>query len=107
MVKLAKATINGAQWRRQLNLNYFLEINHYYAGWLLGADPELFQLSNVGGAIMNSLMKIRPNDIQLEEDESGSDLTTFRHPKSQILSHNQQPNKCHLQCTWSCVHKRT
>jgi hypothetical protein len=75
MVKLAKVTINGAQRRTQLNHNYFLEINHYYAGWLSGADLEVFQLSHVGGAIMNSLMKIKPNDIQLEEDESGSNLT--------------------------------
>jgi hypothetical protein len=36
---------------------------------LCRADPEVFQLSDVGGAIMNSLMKIRPNDIQLEEDK--------------------------------------
>jgi hypothetical protein len=49
MVKLAKATINGAQWRMQLKLNYFPEINHNYAGWLSGADLEVFQLSNVGG----------------------------------------------------------
>jgi hypothetical protein len=75
MIKLAKSTINDARWRTQLNLNYFPEINHYYAGWLSGADPEVFQLSDVGGAIMNSLMKISPNNIQLEEDESGSDLT--------------------------------
>jgi hypothetical protein len=72
MVKLAKATINDAWWR---SVNYFPEINHYYAGWLSGADPEVFQLSDVGGAIMNSLMKIRSDDIPLEEDESGSDLT--------------------------------
>jgi hypothetical protein len=75
MIKLTKATINDAWWRTQLNLNYFLEINHHYAGWLLGAGPEVFQLSYVGGAIKNSLMKIRPNNILLEEDESGSNLT--------------------------------
>jgi hypothetical protein len=75
MIKLAKATINDAQWRTQLNLNYFPEINNYYAGWLSGADLEVFQLSDVGGAIMKSLMKVSPNNIQLEEDESGSDLT--------------------------------
>jgi hypothetical protein len=75
MIKLAKATINGAQWRTQLNLNYFPEINYHYAGWLSGADPEVFQLSDVGGAIMHSLGRIKPNNIQLEEDESGSDLT--------------------------------
>jgi hypothetical protein len=75
MVKLAKVTINGAQWWTQLNLNFFPEINHYYAVWLSGADLEVFQLSDVGGAIIHSLGKIKPTDIQLEEDESGSDLT--------------------------------
>jgi hypothetical protein len=36
LTKLAKATINGKQWRTMLNLNYFPEINYYYAWSSLG-----------------------------------------------------------------------
>jgi hypothetical protein len=52
-----------------------------------GADPEVFELSDVGGAIMNSLMKSKPNDIQVEEDESGSNLT----PLSNIQTARYSP----------------
>jgi hypothetical protein len=100
MIKLAKATINGAQWRTQLNLNYFPEINYYYAGWLSGADPEVFQLSNVGGAIMHSLRKIKPNEIPLEEDESGSNLTLlFDIQTARYSATTNSQTKCLHQCT--------
>jgi hypothetical protein len=48
LLKLAKATINEAQWRITININYFDEINFYFAGWLSGADPKVLQLTDVG-----------------------------------------------------------
>jgi hypothetical protein len=39
LLKLTKATINEAQWHITININYFDEINFYFAGWLSGANP--------------------------------------------------------------------
>jgi hypothetical protein len=73
LLKLAKSTINKAQWRITININYFDEINFYFAGWLSGADPEVLQLTDVGNAINKSMEKMNPGAIKIEEDEQGSD----------------------------------
>jgi hypothetical protein len=75
LLKLAKATINEANWRITINSNYFDEINFYFAGWLSGADPEVFQLTDVGNAINRSMQILNPSIIKIEEDEHGCDPT--------------------------------
>jgi hypothetical protein len=75
LLKLAKATINRAQWRITINVNYFDEINVFFAGWLSGADPEVLQLTDVGNAINRNIVLLNPEKIKLEEDEQGSDHT--------------------------------
>jgi hypothetical protein len=59
LLKLAKATINKAQWHITINMNQFDEINYYFAGWLSGADPEVLQLTDVGNAINNSMSLLK------------------------------------------------
>jgi hypothetical protein len=54
-------------------MNYFDEINFYFARWLSGADPEVLQLTDVGNAINNSMVLLKPAKIKIEEDEQGSD----------------------------------
>jgi hypothetical protein len=75
LLKLAKATINRAQWRFTINFNYFNEINFYFAGWLSGADPEVLQITDVGNAINKSMIKIKPTIIKIKEDKQGCDFT--------------------------------
>jgi hypothetical protein len=75
LLKLAKATINKAQWRITINVNYFDEINFYFAGWLSGADPEVLQLTDVGNAINNNMALLNLAKIKIEQDEQGSDHT--------------------------------
>jgi hypothetical protein len=57
LIELTKATINSTQWQTMLNTNYFPGINHYYAGWLSGADPKVLQHSDVGSSTLQSLEK--------------------------------------------------
>jgi hypothetical protein len=77
LLKLAKATINEAQWHITINMNYFGEINFYFAGWLSGADPKVLQLTqDVGNAINNSMVLLKPAKIKVKEDEQGSDHTS-------------------------------
>jgi hypothetical protein len=75
LLKLAKATINEAQWRITINVNYFDEINFYFAGWLSGADPEVLQLTDVGNAINSNMTLLNPAKIKVEQDEQGCDHT--------------------------------
>jgi hypothetical protein len=58
-----------------ININYFNEINFYSAGWLSGADPEVLQFTDVGNAINNSMVLLKPAKIKIKEDEQGSDHT--------------------------------
>jgi hypothetical protein len=75
LLKLAKATINKAQWRITINMNYFDEINFYFAGWLSGADPEVLQLTDVGNAINNNMALLNPAKIKIKQDELGCNHT--------------------------------
>jgi hypothetical protein len=75
LLKLTKATINKAQWRIAINMNYFDKINYYFAGWISGADPEVLQLTDVGNATNNSMSLLKPEKIKIKEDEQGSDHT--------------------------------
>jgi hypothetical protein len=75
LLKLTKATINEAKWSVMININYFNEINFYFAGWLSGADPEVLQLTDVGNAINKSMQEIKPSGIKIKEDEQGCDPT--------------------------------
>jgi hypothetical protein len=77
LLKLAKATINKANWRVTINIYYFDEINFYFARWLSGADPKVLQLTDVGNAINKSMQEIKPSGIKIEEDEQGCDPTRF------------------------------
>jgi hypothetical protein len=65
-------TINRCQWHITININYFAKINYYFAGWLLGADTEVLQLTDVGNAIRKGMEKRKPEGIKVEEDELGS-----------------------------------
>jgi hypothetical protein len=73
LLKSIKWTLNDEEWRITINQNYFPEINYYYAGWLSGADPEVLQLLDIGGAINQVMKAINPANIKIEEDETGSD----------------------------------
>jgi hypothetical protein len=59
-------TINKAQWRIMINMNYFNEINFYFAGWLSGADPEVLQLTDVANMINNSMVLLKPAKIKIK-----------------------------------------
>jgi hypothetical protein len=76
LLKLAKATINEAQWCITINLNYFDEINFYFAGWLSGANPEVLQLTDVGNAINKSMAKSSQSQSRLKQT-NGSSLPRF------------------------------
>jgi hypothetical protein len=75
LLKLSKATINETKWCVTININYFDEINFYFAGCLSGADPEVLQLTDVGNAINKSMQEIKPSGIKITEDEQGCDPT--------------------------------
>jgi hypothetical protein len=75
LLKLAKVTINKAQWRITINMNYFDEINFYFVGWLSGADPEVLQLTDVDNAINNNMALLNLAKIMIEQDELGCDHT--------------------------------
>jgi hypothetical protein len=66
LLKLTKATINEANWRIMININYFDKINFYFARWLSGADPEVLQLIDVGNAINWSMQTLNPSSIKIE-----------------------------------------
>jgi hypothetical protein len=89
LIKLAKMTINSKQWQTMLNLNYFPEINYYYAGWISGADLE-------GGSILHNLEKIGPKGIKLEEDKARGDLEPMFSKPSDTLPQRPLERKCHL-----------
>jgi hypothetical protein len=94
LLKLAKATINGCQWHITININYFAEINYYFAGWLSGADIEVLQLTDMGNAIRKGMEKIKPEGIKM------SFSPTFWKPDNPVHCDSGRTNKDVIACVY-------